>query len=74
MTFSRAGEHMILIDHTEVGDAARGDGVGEKLFEGMVAWARREEQRVVPVCPFATAMFRRHSETRDVLQGGAAHG
>src|SRR6187200_206988 len=31
MTFSKAGEHLIIIDHTEVPDAFRGQGVGLKL-------------------------------------------
>ena len=28
MTFSRAGENLLIIDHTEVGDQLRGQGVG----------------------------------------------
>ena len=67
MTFSRAGATMIMVDHTEVGEAARGTDVGKQLFDAMVSWARDEKQKVVPVCPFATVMFKRHADARDVL-------
>lgn len=67
MTFSRAGASMIIIDHTEVSDAARGRGVGQALFEHMVDWARREGVKVMPLCPFTRGMFERHPEARDVL-------
>ncbi len=67
MTFSRTGEHLIIIDHTEVPDAVRGRGVGQALVARAVADAREGGVKIFPLCPFAAAQFRRHSEYQDVL-------
>jgi len=68
MTFSKAGEHQIIIDHTEVPDAFRGQGIGLRLVERAVADARAEGKTIIPLCPFAAAQFRRHPEWADVLK------
>jgi predicted GNAT family acetyltransferase len=67
MTFSRAGERLIIIDHTEVPAALRGRGLGEQLVARAVEDARDEGKKLVPLCPFAAAQFRRHPEFSDVL-------
>jgi predicted GNAT family acetyltransferase len=67
MTFSRAGQTMIIIDHTEVPDAFRGQGVGAALVERAVQDARQTGIKIMPLCPFAAAQFRRHAEWSDVL-------
>ena len=67
MTYSRANPRLILIDHTEVPDALRGRGIGEALVRRAVEDARASETKIVPVCPFAAAIFRRHPDLRDVL-------
>ena len=69
MTFSRTGQHMIIIDHTEVPDAFRGQGVGLKLVTRAVEDARAQGKTIIPLCPFANAQFRRHPEWADVLNG-----
>lgn len=71
MTFSKAGEHMIIIDHTEVPDAFRGQGVGVRLVERAVEDARKSGKKILPLCPFAAAQFKRHAEWSDVLSGNA---
>ena len=38
MTFTRAGEGLVIIDHTGVPDALRGQGVGAALAAGVGAW------------------------------------
>lgn len=68
MTFSKAGASQIIIDHTEVPDAFRGQGVGLKLVERAVADARSEGKTIIPLCPFAAAQFRKHPEWADVLK------
>lgn len=67
MTYSRAGPAMNIIDHTEVSDALRGQGVGAALVQRAVEDARRDGRSIVPLCPFAKAQFGRHPEWRDVL-------
>jgi predicted GNAT family acetyltransferase len=69
MTFTRIGEHRIIIDHTEVPDAFRGQGAGLRLVTRAVEDARAAGKKIIPLCPFANAQFRRHPEWADVLQG-----
>ena len=68
MTYSRAGEKLIIIDHTEVPATFRGQGVGQALVARAVADARAAGKHILPLCPFAAAQFRRHPEWRDLLQ------
>ena len=61
------GEGVIIIDHTGVPDFYRGKGVGVKLVERAVADARASGKKIVPLCPFAAAQFRRRAEWADML-------
>lgn len=66
MTFSRARDDLIIIDHTEVDESLRGKHGGSQLFHGMIAWARKTGTRIMSTCPFTNAMFDRNPETHDV--------
>lgn len=68
MTFSKVGESQIIIDHTGVPDAFRGQGVGARLVLRAVEDARTAGKTIIPLCPFAAAQFRRHPEWADVLK------
>jgi len=68
MTFSKAGEHLMIIDHTEVPDAFRGQGAGLRLVTRAVEDARAAAKKIIPLCPFANAQFKRHPEWADVLK------
>jgi uncharacterized protein len=68
MTFSKAGDHLIIIDHTEVPDAFRGQGAGLRLVTRAVEDARASSKKIIPLCPFANAQFKRHPEWADVLK------
>jgi predicted GNAT family acetyltransferase len=70
LTYSRAGEGLVIIDHTSVPDAFRGKGVGAALVARAVEDARAAGKKILPLCPFAAAQFRRHPEWADVVQGG----
>jgi predicted GNAT family acetyltransferase len=68
MTYSRAGEGLIIIDHTEVPAALRGRKVGERLVRQAIEDARRDGVAIIPLCPFAKAQIGRHPEWQDVLR------
>ncbi len=68
MSYSLAGGHTIIIDHTGVPDALRGRNVGQALVRRAVEDARREKRRILPLCPFAKAQIARHPEWHDVLE------
>jgi predicted GNAT family acetyltransferase len=67
MTFSRASDKLIIIDHTAVPDDLRGERVGNMLLEKAIDDARTQGFKIFALCPFAAAQFRRHAEYRDVL-------
>jgi len=67
MTFSKAGDTILIIDHTDVPEFYRGKGVGVLLVQRAVDDARTSGKKIVPLCPFAAAQFRRHPEWADVL-------
>lgn len=67
MTYSRASDRLIIIDHTEVPDALRGMGLGQALVARVVADARASDTKIMPLCPFAAAQFRRNRDYDDVM-------
>ena len=67
MTYTRVGESRIIIDHTGVPDAFRGQGIGARLVTRAVEDARAAGKTILPLCPFAAAQFKRHPEWADVL-------
>ncbi|OJJ16860.1 GNAT family N-acetyltransferase [marine bacterium AO1-C] len=67
MTYSKAGEKMIIIDHTEVSDALRGHGVGRELLDAIIEMVRQKGIKVMPLCPFAKSQFDKDESIRDVL-------
>lgn len=54
MTFTKVGEHQLIIDHTEVPDAFRGQGVGLRLVTQAVEDARSAGKKIIPLCPSPT--------------------
>ena len=66
MTYSVAGDDMVIIDHTEVDPSLRGTGAGQALVAAAVAWARDSSRRILPLCPFARSVFERTPEYADV--------
>ena len=68
LTYSRLSATKIIADHTGVDDTLRGLGVGKALVERLVADARAEDFRIVPLCSFVKAQSRRHPEWSDVME------
>ena len=61
-----AGDKMI-IEHTEVSDELGGKGVGKQLVHTAVEYARNNNIKIIPLCPFAKKVFDRTPEWHDVL-------
>ena len=70
LTFSKVGEGLVIIDHTGVPPAFRGQGVAQALVARAVEDARAAGKKVLPLCSYAAAQFRRHPGWADVLDGG----
>jgi uncharacterized protein len=67
LTYSVTTPTLVIADHTGVPDAFRGTGAGRALVEALVAAARADGFKVVPLCPFVNAQRRRHPEWADVF-------
>lgn len=67
MTYVFAGESKFIIDHTEVNEAFAGQGVGLKMVLASVDFARKNNLKILPLCPFARSVFDKRPELGDVL-------
>ncbi len=67
LTFSVLSPALVIADHTGVPDALRGTGIGARLVERLVADARSEGFRVVPLCPFVNRQRARHPGWADAF-------
>jgi predicted GNAT family acetyltransferase len=67
MTFSKAGDELIIIDHTEVDDSLKGKGIGLQLVQEAIKWAKTNNKKIIPLCPFAKSVFDKHPEFGEVL-------
>jgi uncharacterized protein len=67
LTYSITTPSLIIADHTGVPDSFRGTGAGLALVTRMVADARAEGVKIVPLCPFVNATRKKHPEWADVF-------
>jgi uncharacterized protein len=67
MTYVWAGNDKIIIDHTQVGASLVGKGIGKQLVHKAVEFAREKNIKIMPLCPFAKAVFDKVSDYQDVL-------
>ena len=68
MTYSIAGAALIIIDHTEVEPEFNGKGVGKQMLYKIVEMAREKSIKIIPLCPFAAATFKKLDDIKDVLK------
>ena len=57
----------MVITHTLVATRLEGQGVGKSLVDEAVAFARENNYKIQPVCPFAAAVMRKDDVYGDVL-------
>ena len=67
MTYSWAGDDKFIIDHTEVDEQYGGLGLGKKLVETGVNFAREKGVKIIPLCSFAKKTIDKTPEFQDVL-------
>lgn len=68
ITYVETGPTKLIIDHTGVADELRGKGIAGKLVEHVVHFARKENKKIIPLCPFAKSYIEKHPELQDVLK------
>jgi uncharacterized protein len=67
MVYTMAGTSTMIIEHTEVSDELRGKNAGYQLVSTAVDYARKNNIRIIPLCPFANSVFKKQPEFADVL-------
>jgi uncharacterized protein len=67
LVISISGDQMTA-HHTEVLPSGEGKGLGKQLMAEMADYARKNWLKVVALCPFVHAQFKRHPELyKDIL-------
>lgn len=66
MTFRKADNGTITIDHTGVPPEYEGQGIAARLVNKAIADAREQGFKITPVCSYVVAQFRRHPEWADL--------
>lgn len=59
----------IVFSHTEVPREFEGQGIGKKLVETALDYARDNELKIIPLCPFVAAFIRRNPEYQPFVVG-----
>lgn len=67
MTFVFVGNERIIIDHTEVTPGNNGKSFGKIMVSKAVDFARENNLKIIPLCPFAKSVFEKTSDYNDVL-------
>ena len=67
LDFTLRGPGMVSADHTEAPESMRGTGVAMAMVERMIADARAEDFKIIPLCPYVLAQLRRHPEWNDAM-------
>lgn len=68
MIYHMASPDNLVIEHTEVDDALRGQNVGYELVHTAVEYARHHNIKITVWCPFAKKVFSRNPGWSDVLK------
>lgn len=67
LTYSKPEDNSINIDHTEVDESLRGQGVGEDLVKAAVEFARENNLKVKATCQYASKLLGRNDDYGDVF-------
>lgn len=66
IVFVPTGEHLSIIEHTDVDPSLKGQGVGKQLVAKVVEKMRGENRKIIPLCPFAKHEFDNTREYDDI--------
>ena len=68
MTYSLTNEQLMIIEHTQVEEALRGQNIGNDLVASAVEYARAKHIKIVPECSFARSILESKKDFADVLE------
>ena len=68
IVYQRSGDGGIIINHTGVERAYRGQHLAQQLVAEIAEFARRENLKITPLCSYAKAIMERNPDYSDVLK------
>src|SRR5262245_34462945 len=66
ITFTIHGPALISAEHTNAPESMRGTGAAAALVQHMISDARANGFKIIPICPYVQAQYKRHPEWTDV--------
>lgn len=67
ITFKITADGRLVIDRTFVSETLKGQGIGQKLVDQVVALARAENRKIIPQCSFARKVLMRCETCQDII-------
>jgi len=58
---------MLFLIHTEVPPALEGKGAGSAIVQKALQYAKDNNYKIVPFCPFVQSYLKRHKEWNDII-------
>ena len=68
LTFSRSSATLVSADQTFALDFIRGIGAAKALADRLIADARTEGFKILPLCPYVKSQYLHHPEWADAMQ------
>lgn len=68
ITYTRDGDDFLVVNHTGVDPANRGQGVAEELVRHVAEKAKNENLKIDPVCSYAKKELERKPEYSELLK------
>ncbi|MBF0779993.1 N-acetyltransferase [Granulicatella sp. 19428wC4_WM01] len=66
ITFVYITNQKIDVNHTFVSPILRGKGIGKRLVEAVIDFARQEGLKIMPTCSYVKQVFETSSQYQDV--------
>jgi len=67
LVYTMPSTDKMILEHTEVSEALKGQNAGYQLVLAAVEHARATNSKIIPLCPFANSVFKKKPEFSDVL-------
>jgi predicted GNAT family acetyltransferase len=67
LVFTQRDPALISADHTLAPESMRGTGAALALVQHMIADAREHGLKILPICPYVKAQYKKHPDWRAVM-------
>jgi len=67
LAYRLKGPGLLELYSTHVPEPDRNQGIGSRLVEAALGYAREEGMRVIPTCPYVSQWIREHPENADLV-------